>query len=48
MIQYLEILMNDITTKEIPLLCYEIMSSFYKEEKIMPYFDILTEKLLQN
>jgi hypothetical protein len=38
--------MNDIKNKEIPLLLFETMSSFYKEDRILPYIDILIEKLL--
>ena len=38
--------MNDIKNKEIPLLLYETLSVFYKEDKILPYFDLLIEKLL--
>ena len=45
--QYLEILLNDISNKEIPILCFEIMSCFYKEDTIIKYIEILGNMLVK-
>jgi hypothetical protein len=37
MIKFLKSLLHDITNKEIPKLCFEIMSCFYKEDSILEY-----------
>ena len=48
MVQYLKILLSDITNKEIPKLCFEIMSSFFKEDKVFEYIDFLIKLLIEN
>lgn len=41
MIQYLKMLLQNINNKEIPKLCLEIMSYFYKENEIYEFIDVL-------
>lgn len=45
---YLKTLLQDITNKEIPKLCFEIMSSFYREEPVLEYIDFLIKMLKEN
>ena len=41
-------LLNNINNKEIPKLCFEIMSIFYKEPEILEYIDILIKILVES
>ena len=34
MVPYLKLLLTDVANKEIPKLCFEIMSSFFKQDKV--------------
>lgn len=47
MIKYIPLLLKNLNNKEIPKLCHEIMSCFYKENEIFEFIDRLLKILVE-
>ena len=47
-IRYVKTLLKNVGNKEVPKLCFEIMSCFYKENEIYEFIDELLKMLVEH